>query len=197
MASACCTRASSCSGANQRATGTTTAKMRPRSGRHAVPPSTVSAGVTIGGHHAGLSGVAGIALLDGNYVEQPAAARFMTPNAANIRNTRSLQLLPQQRGAHEAAHIVELAGRPRGRRAEDDRVVAMIEPLDLDNRFGTPRAGVVSGPLSERAFIAFLAGHRVAFDHDLGRSREGQARVLAFNHLHRTALQSSDPVVLG
>src|SRR5258708_32575919 len=47
MASACCTRASSCSGANQRAAGTSTAKMRPRSGRHAVPPSTVGAGLSM------------------------------------------------------------------------------------------------------------------------------------------------------
>src|SRR5229473_1420717 len=47
MASACCIRASSCSGANQRATGTSTAKMRPRSGRHAVPPSMVGAGLSM------------------------------------------------------------------------------------------------------------------------------------------------------
>src|SRR5258708_34450645 len=47
MASACCTRASSCSGANQRAAGTSTAKMRPGSGRHAVPPSTVGAGLSM------------------------------------------------------------------------------------------------------------------------------------------------------
>src|SRR5260370_12414447 len=47
MASACCTRASSCSGANQRATGTSTAKMRPRSWRHAIPSSTVGVGLSM------------------------------------------------------------------------------------------------------------------------------------------------------
>jgi len=52
---------------------------------------------------AGLTRVARVALLDGDHVEQPAAADGVTPRADHVRNSNEAQLAPQVRTAQVLA----------------------------------------------------------------------------------------------
>ena len=54
----------------------------------------------------------------------------------------------------------------------------------------------MAGPFAERTFRVGAVGRHVAFQHDLGIGREGEAGDLAAHHLHRAAAQPADQIEL-
>jgi hypothetical protein len=58
--------------------------------------------------------------------------------------------------------------------AEQDRIVAIVDRLDVEHRLGPQVAGVIAGPLAERPFDALVAGLDEALDDDLGIGRDRQ-----------------------
>src|SRR5262245_6987825 len=159
--------------------------------------SEITAGVAVGRDHPGLTRVARITLLDRNNRQQARAARFVAPHAAHIGHARGFQFLPDHGRAREATHVIEFARRASRRRAQDDRIVAMIEPFDFHCRLRSGRACVIARPFTERPFIAQLVRRRLAFNDDLGVGRNRQARVFAFDDLDGKTLNAYDPVVFA
>src|SRR5205823_12511445 len=94
-----------------------------------------------------------------------------------------------------ATHVVELAWRTCGRRAENDWVVAMIEPLHFHGGLRAHRTRVVSRPFSERSFVHILARDGFALDHNLSRRGNWQTGIFANDYGHGRTLQPADPVV--
>src|SRR5262249_21379623 len=69
--------------------------------------------------------------------------------------------------------------------------------FDFDCRLRPGRARVIARPFAERPFIAHVVRRRLAFDDDLGVSRNRQSRVFAFNDLDGETLNAADPVVFA
>src|SRR5579883_1005677 len=91
-------------------------------------PAVAGDGVEAQHGHAGLLGVAGVALPDGHHDEVAA----VDPHAGDVLDAGAFQLVPQQRGLEVEAHL--LGARPQRRHAHDDRVVTVIQRLDADDR---------------------------------------------------------------
>src|SRR5262249_3735111 len=145
----------------------------------------------------GLHRVARIALRDRHRVQHARGADLVAPHLIHARHAGIDHVLLDDGRAHDGAiarHLVR-AGAHR-RHAEQDRVVAVIDRLDVDDRDLTHAAGVVAGPFAERPLRVGLARLDVAFDHDLGVGRKRQPRDLAAYHLGRPPAHAADDVEL-
>jgi hypothetical protein len=99
--------------------------------------------------------------------------------------------------AHDGAIARHLVGaRPHGRHAQHDRVVTIIDRLDLEHRDWAHAAGIVSGPLAEPPLCVSAVGRHVAFQHDFRIGRKRESGHLAADHLHRPATQPPDEIEL-
>src|ERR1700757_2898732 len=120
--------------------------------------------------------MAGIALLDGNAVEHTRAANFVTPDLAHFRHASIGHVLLDGRRAHHRTVARHLVGsRAHRRHAEQDRIVAVIDRLDVDHGTRLCAAGIMTAPFAERALDDLAVGMDIAFDYDLGArpNREG------------------------
>ena len=98
--------------------------------------------------------MARIALLDGDAVKHARSADFMTPDLADIRHARAHQLALEHGRAHDGAitrHLIRTAAERRD--AQDNRIIAVINRLNIEHRLGAVPRRVVSGPLAERSFV--------------------------------------------
>lgn len=73
----------------------------------------------------------------------------VAPNALDIRDAGLFEVIPDARGVERNA--VALGDRQERRIAEQDRIIAVKNPLDADNALVTA-VGVIAGPLAERPF---------------------------------------------
>src|SRR5205823_7602991 len=94
----------------------------------------IGAAAALAGDVPGLARVARVALLDGNHVEQPAAADPVAPGGRHVRDAGQAQLTTEIRAAQVLAEAVRLVGRFLRRAAQDDGVVAMVNGLHLEDR---------------------------------------------------------------
>ncbi len=144
---------------------------------------------------AGLSGVARVALPDRHAVQQARGADLVAPHPGHVGHAGGGErLLDHRRAQHRAvaAHLVRSAAHRR--HAQQDRVVAVVERLDLQDRFRVLAAGVIAGPLAERTLHLVVAGAEMALDHHLGVGRERQAGDPARNAVQRRAPDAADDV---
>src|SRR6267142_3658661 len=144
-----------------------------------------------------LTSVSGVALLDAHGVEEPRAADLVAPHALDAWNSDRLELRPEQCRPEERAVEGLLVRRLVRRRAEDDRVVAVIDRFDLHERLGPRVAGVVAGPLAERTLDDLLFRIDPALDDDLGVGREREPGDRSLHDAIRLAADATGPVVLG
>src|SRR5438045_201531 len=144
-----------------------------------------------------LARVSRVALLDAHRVEEARTADLVAPDALDSRDPDRLELRPQQRRPEERPVEGLLVGRLVRRRAEDDRVVAVIERLDLHERLGPRITGVVARPLAERTLDDLLFRIHPALDDDLGIGREREPGDRSFDNAIRLAAHAAGPVVLG
>src|SRR5487761_1086378 len=105
---------------------------------------------------AGLPRVTRIALIDSDREQKPRAADLVRPGGDHARDAGLLDVFAQQRGADDRAVAADFVRRPLRRAAEQDRIVAVVDGLDVEHGFGPQVAGVITGPLAERAFDARL-----------------------------------------
>src|SRR5207245_3467434 len=98
--------------------------------------------------HGGSLGMATVLLLDGN---RGNVARRVFPNALDIGDSGLLQSQPHVGRAERHG----LAGNT-GRRAEDNRIVAIHHGLYLHDRFISYTRSVVARPLAEWPFLLAL-----------------------------------------
>src|SRR6202043_3446881 len=110
----------------------------------------IGADVALRGDVAGLFAVAGIALLHRDGEEQPRVADLVRPRRGDAGHAGLLDVLAQQRRAHDGAVAADFVRWTLRRAAEQDRLVAMIDRLDVNHRLGPQIAGVIAGPLAER-----------------------------------------------
>ena len=142
----------------------------------------------------GLHRVAGIALLDRDAVEHARAADLVAPYLRDAGHAGIGDVLLDGGRAHHRAvarHLVWSAAHRR--HAEHDRIVAVIDRLDVEHRAELGAAGIVAGPFAERAFDDALVRRDIALQHDLGAGRERQAGDLALHHLHRPCRANHRP----
>jgi hypothetical protein len=78
----------------------------------------------------------------------------------------------------------------------EDRVVAVIDRLDVEHGMRRGAAGIMAGPFPERAFDFAPVRRDIAFEHHLGVGGKRQAGDLALDHPHRTPPQPADDVDL-
>src|ERR1051325_2792946 len=155
----------------------------------------IGARVALRGDERGLARVARIALLDRDDEHETAAAGDRKPYALDVRHAGLFQLVPDKRRAEIRAIPAQFRRRTAWRRAQNNRVVAVIDALDLDDRLGTLVARVIAGPLAEWTFGPRLVENNVAFDRDLGSRRNREAGVLAFEDFERLAAHAADELV--
>src|SRR5262249_30369507 len=132
------------------------------------PAVGIRAGVAGRGRGAGLFGVARVHLTDRDHRHQSTTAGFVRPDSYHTGHTGPLELVPDQRRTQRAAEKGVVVGRFARNTAEHDRIVAIQDRLDVDDRLRFATAGVIAGPFTERAFLPQLVGWDLAFDHDLG-----------------------------
>jgi hypothetical protein len=77
-----------------------------------------------------------------------------------------------QRRADHGAIATNLVRRTLRHATEQNRIVAVVDRLDVEHRFGPQVAGVVAGPFGEWPFDALVAGLDEALEHDLGIGRD-------------------------
>ena len=89
------------------------------------------------------------------------------------------------------------ARRLHRRRAEQDRIVAMIDRGHLHHRAGPRVGGVVAGEFAERSFRQRRLAHRqkLALEDDLGMRRQRQAGLRPGDDLDRRALDGAGELV--
>src|SRR5581483_7115925 len=151
----------------------------------------VRAGVHLRGGEHRLARVAGIALLDGDDVEQSSAAGFVAPHAFDVGNAGLFDLLPDQRCFHHAFRDRIIRRRTARTRAAENRVVAVVDIFHTNHRLGPAGAGIVAGPLAERAFGLAIVGIHPAFDDDLGVGGKRQPGGFAFDDFDRRAFETA------
>src|SRR5436190_16696186 len=101
----------------------------------------------------GLHRVPGIALLDRHRVEHARTADLVTPHLLHAGNAGIEHVLFYDRRAHHRAVARHLVGTgAHGRNANEDRIVTVIDSLDVDHGHVAHTAGIVSGPFPERSF---------------------------------------------
>src|SRR5262249_38140813 len=113
-----------------------------------------------------------IALLDGNDVEQPAAAGLVTPNALDIWHAALLNLFPDERGFHHALGNGVVRWWATGSSASKDRIISVIDVLHAYDRLRAAGARVIARPFTKRPLGPAIIGVHKAFDDDFGMSRE-------------------------
>src|SRR3954469_19850050 len=150
-----------------------------------------------GGDMAGLLGMAGIALVDRDREQQPRVADLMRPSRGDARHARLLDVLAQQAGSHHRAIAADLVRRPLRDAAQQDRIVAIIDRLDVEHGLGPQIAGVIAGPFRERALDALVAGLDEDLYDDLGVGRDRQAGDGAVDDLDRLAADAADDLVFA
>src|SRR6185437_10960279 len=96
-------------------------------------PVHLHPGAALRGDEARLLAVARVLGLDGDHGHQPVACRWGRPDALDGRHAGPLQLVPDHPGAEVGEEPVVLVRRLALRAAEDDGVVAVVDPLDLDH----------------------------------------------------------------
>ncbi len=149
------------------------------------------------GNVGGLHRVARIALCDRHGMQHAGAADFVTPHLIDARHAGVDHVLLDDGRAHHGAvarHLVR--SRAHRRHAQQDRIVAMIDRLDVDHRHLAHAARIVTGPFAERALRVFLVGRDKAFEHDLRVGREREAGHLAAHHPGRSPAHAADDVEL-
>ena len=146
------------------------------------------------GDQAGLLGVAGILLLDGDGEPQPAAARGVRPHALHLRHAGGFELIPHRSRAIGAAIERIVVGRDAGDGAEQDRIVAVHEGLDADRRLFLQAAGVVAGPFAERAFVQQIVRMDETLEGDFGMRGDRQAGARPGDDFDRLADQAAGGV---
>src|SRR5438105_5267068 len=72
----------------------------------------------------------------------------------------------------------------------------MLKRLDIDDRHVANATRIMAGPLPERPLGVAPGGGHVAFEHDLGIGREGEAGRLAAHHPGGRAAHAADDVEL-
>ena len=138
----------------------------------------------------------GVALPDRHHRKEPRPAHLVAPHAGHVGDARQGELLVDRRRAQEGA-VVGQFGRGLDRRgAEENRVVAVVERLDLHHRLFPLRAGIVARPLAERPLRQPVARVHKPLDHDLGIRGDGQPRRGADEDLDRLADEAAGDVVL-
>ena len=143
---------------------------------------------------AGLLGVAAIALLDGDAEEHARAADLMRPDRGHVGHAGRRDVLADQRRAGDGAIARLLFGRALRRAADHDRVVAVVDGLDVEHRLLADVAAVVAGPFAERPFQLAFARLHEAFDDHLGVGRNRQTSDRALDHLDRLAAQAAGDI---
>ena len=120
--------------------------------------------------------MARVHLLDRNGKPHAASAGLVRPDPADFGNAGGLQLLPNDAGASRAA-IKRIVVRRNARNgAGHDRIVAMPERLDSDDRLQLSAAGIIAGPFAERALFNEIVFVDVAFEGDLRLGGDRQTR---------------------
>src|SRR6478735_9506728 len=107
----------------------------------------------LGGDVRRLYRVPGIALGDRERVQHARAADLMAPDGLDPGNAGIGDILLDRGRTHHRAiarHLIRASA--HGRHAKHDRIVAMIDRLDVEYRDLPHAAGVVSGPFAERTF---------------------------------------------
>src|SRR6266516_7589569 len=106
--------------------------------------------MTLAGDVSGLHRMPRVALSDRHADQHPRRADLMRPHRLHIGHAGFDDVLSEQRRARHRAVPRELVGRPERRAAEDDRIVAMVDRLNVEHWLRPYIAGVVAGPLAER-----------------------------------------------
>src|SRR5262245_18856330 len=114
-----------------------------------------------------------IALLDGNDVEQPAAASLVTPNTLDIGYAALLNRFPDERRFHHALGNGVVRWRATGSSTSKDGIIPVIDVLHADDRLRAAGAGVIARPFTKRPLGPAIIGVHEAFDDDFGMRREG------------------------
>src|SRR5689334_23216710 len=132
-----------------------------------------------------------VLLLDGN---RRNIARRILPYALDIGNSGFLQSEPDVGRAERNG----LAGNT-GRRAEDNRIVAMHHGFHLDYRLISRTRSVVTGPFTEWTFLLalHLGRKNESFDGQLGRDRDRESGFLAADNLDRFIAKPTRNLQLG
>src|SRR3954467_11569790 len=150
-----------------------------------------------GGDMAGLLGMAGIALVDRDREQEPRVADLVRPGGGDARHARLLDILAQQARADHGAIAADLVRPALRHAAPQDRIVAIIDRLDVEHGLGSEVAGVIAGPFRERALDALVARLDEALDDDLGIGRDRQAGDGAVDDLDRLAADAADDLVFA
>ena len=129
--------------------------------------------------------MARVGLLDGDHIEQPAAARLMAPNAFDARQSSLLHLIPDHRRLDDALAQAVIRWRPHRAGHRQDRIVAVVHPLYPQHVIRPRRACVISRPLAERTFQALVLEQDFAFKHDLRSGWHGEAIQFAPQRVER------------
>ena len=125
-----------------------------------------------GGTHGGqacLLGMASVFLLDGNHGQ----IGSMIVDADDVLDSGALQLIPEDTRGDMQIHLHR--ARPQRRFVFQDRIVAMIDRFDSDDRLFVARAqgaaGIITWPFPKWPFGAriFRGRRHFAFDGDFGR----------------------------
>src|SRR6266571_7363229 len=97
----------------------------------------------------------GIPLLDRDRVQQPAPADTEAVRIDDTGHAGGLELAQKERRSQVLAIAVGLVRRLVRWDSEDDRIVAVIDGLDVQDRLGALARRVVPGPLAERTLGSF------------------------------------------
>ncbi len=157
----------------------------------------IGRGAALRGDMARLNRMAGVALLDRDAVQEARAADLVAPDLAHFGHAGIGHVLLDHRRAQDGAvarHLVRPAAHRR--HAQKDRIVAVVDCLDVEHGRHRRAARVMPGPFAERTFHLAAVGRHIAFEHDLGVGRKRQARHLAAHHLYRPPAHPADDIDL-
>src|SRR5262249_20813710 len=133
----------------------------------------------------------------GDAVEHARATELVPPHAGDPGQSRSLDLVPDHAGLHHAFAEGEIGRRAHRRGDTEDRIVAVIDALDLHQRLLARARSVITRELAEWSFLRLDGLDHLAFEHDLGMRRHRQAVKFAQHDLVRLTAVATGIVVFA
>src|SRR5918996_2022474 len=138
-----------------------------------------------------------VGLFNRDHVEQTADAGFERPNALDIGKTGFFDAVPHLRGTNHTLGQRVIRWGPAGTRDTQNRIVAVINPLDPKHGRVFHSGTIVTEPLAKRPIGPDIAWVKKPLDGDFCMGRKGQTGYFSLDEIERSSSDPATVIVLG
>src|SRR5688572_21248394 len=105
-----------------------------------------------------------VGLLDRNHIEEPSHPGLERPHGLDIGEAGFFYVVPYMSGSDHTVHQRVIGRRSAGTRTAENRIIAIINLLYMDNRSIARLGSIIAHPFAERPLGLHVAGLHETFN---------------------------------